>query len=70
MSKPDSYFDWELAHGVHGHRIISPSRKNSNLSNKSRFNRDIDQAKMKVNSLGIIDKDFKEFIKKWKMKNL
>ena len=59
MSKPDSsYFDWELCF-----------RKNSNLSNKSRLNRDIDQAKMKVNSLGIIDKDFKEFIKKWKMKN-
>lgn len=54
-----SYFDWELCF-----------RKNSNLSNKARFNRDIDQAKMKVNSLGIIDKDFKEFIKKWKMKNL
>lgn len=53
-----SYFDWELCF-----------RKNSNLSNKARFNRDIDQAKMKVNSLGIIDKDFKEFIKKWKMKN-
>ncbi len=66
MSKLDSYYDWELQFRK---KTMPSVIEIENQNNKSRLNRDIDQAKMKVNSLGIIDKDFKEFIKKWKMKN-
>ncbi len=59
MSKPVSYFDWELCFRI-----------NTRLRNKSEFNRDTKHVKIKVNSLGIIDEHFKEFLKKWKMKNL
>ncbi len=59
MSKPESYFDWQLAF-----------RKNSDRSKKENMNKIYGSSKLKVNSLGISDKNFKDFMRKWKLKNL
>jgi len=55
MSKVMSYFDWELTFKK------GLKSKNSNIKMAK---------KVKVNSIGINDKDFKLFLKDWKDKNL
>jgi len=55
MSKVMSYFDWELTFKK------GLKSKNSNVKMAK---------KVKVNSIGINDKDFKSFLKNWKDKNL
>ena len=60
MSKAvSSYFDWE-----------SKFRKTSNLKHNTKAINDSDLSKDNLNSLGVSDKSFKDFMKKWKEKNL
>ena len=60
MSKAiTSYFDWE-----------SNFRKTSNSKHNPKSINDSDLNKDNFNSLGISDKSFKDFMKKWKQKNL
>ena len=56
MSKPDSYYDWELQ--------FRKKTEFSGIATKRILNNE------KANSLGISDKTFKEFMRKWKLKNL
>ena len=58
MSKAVSYFDWELNF-----------RKKSQSSQISEFETKRVIDKEKVNSLGIPDNNYKDFMKKWKEKN-
>jgi hypothetical protein len=67
MSKPDSYYDWELQFRK---KAIPSIIELKNQNNKSEFNHTSKNAKITVNSLGIIDEHFKEFMKKWKKNNL
>jgi len=55
LKKASSYFDWELKF-----KKTSNFKHNTN-SNLNKYNK---------NSLGISDKSFKDFMKKWKEKNL
>ncbi|MFX1392155.1 MAG: hypothetical protein ACFFAH_01145 [Promethearchaeota archaeon] len=60
MSKAiTSYFDWESKF-----RKVSNSKQNPKSINDSDFDND------NFNSLGISDESFKDFMKKWKEKNL
>lgn len=59
MSKAVSYFDWELNF-----------RKNSQLVHNSEIETKKIINKEEVNSLGISDNKYKDFMKKWKEKNL
>jgi len=56
LTKVSSYFDWEL-------KFKKTSNFKHNTNSNSNFN------KYKKNSLGISDKNFKDFMKKWKEKN-
>ncbi len=58
MSKPDSYFDWQLTF-----------RNNTDQFNKENSNKISSHNKLNINSLGISDKVFKDFMRKWKLKN-
>ena len=57
-SKVASYFDWELKF-----RNGPSLNHNTNPINNSNLNKE------NFNSLGIYDKTFKDFMKKWKKKN-
>ncbi len=60
MSKTvSSYFDWELNF-----------RRKSQLSHISEIETKRIRDKEDVNSLGISDNNYKDFMKKWKEKNL
>ena len=56
MSKPDSYFDWQLTF-----------RNNTDQFNKENSNKISSHNKLNINSLGISDKVFKDFMRKWKL---
>jgi len=56
LTKVSSYFDWELKF-----------KKTSNFRHNTNFNSNLN--KDNKNSLGISDKNFKDFMKKWKEKN-
>jgi hypothetical protein len=58
MSKAVSYFDWEL-----NFRKKSQLGHNSDIETKSIIKKE------EVNSLGIADNNYKDFMKKWKAKN-
>jgi len=59
MSKAiSSYFDWELKF-----------KKTSNFKQHTNSNYNSKLKKDNKNSLGISDKSFKDFMKKWKEKN-
>ncbi len=57
LTKVSSYFDWELKF-----------RKTSNLKHKTNSIGNLNE--YNFNSLGISNKSFKNFMKKWKEKNL
>jgi len=59
MSKVASYFDWEL-----DFRKKSQLNHNSEIKTKRMINKEA------VNSLGIAENMYKDFMKKWKEKNL
>ena len=59
MSKAVSYFDWELNF-----------RKKSQLSHISETETKRIKNKEEINSLGISDNNYKDFMKKWKEENL
>ena len=58
MSKAVSYFDWEL-----NFRKKSQLGHNSENETKRIINKE------DINSLGISDNEFKDFMRKWKLKN-
>ncbi|MHA1256375.1 MAG: hypothetical protein ACTSPS_12320 [Promethearchaeota archaeon] len=51
-------YDWELNF-----------RKKATLNPKSNNKKETMKIKEKTNSLGLVDNDFKDFMKKWKEKN-
>ena len=57
MSKAISYYDWEL--NFRKKAIVKPISRNKTDKN----------SKEMVNSLGLSDNTFKDFMKKWKEKN-
>ncbi len=59
MSNAISYYDWEL--NFRQKTVINP---------KSKGKKTINIVKKNVNSLGISDNTFKDFMNKWKEKNL
>ena len=59
LTKLSSYFDWELKF-----------RKNSDLKHKTNSINNLNLNEYNFNSLGISNKSFKDFMKKWKDKNL
>ena len=59
LTKLSSYFDWELKF-----------RKNLNLKHKTNSINNLNLNEYNFNSLGISNKSFKDFMKKWKDKNL
>ena len=58
LTKVSSYFDWELKF-----------KKTSNFKHNTNSNYNSKLKKDNKNSLGISDKSFKDFMKKWKEKN-
>jgi len=58
MSKAISYYDWEL--NFRKNAFLNPNSKNKT---KKRINQE------NINSLGLSDNAFKDFMKKWKKKN-
>ena len=54
-----SYFDWQLSF-----RKKTDQLKKENSSNIPKY------SKLYINSLGISDKYFKDFMRNWKLKNL
>ena len=59
MSKAISYYDWEL--NFRKKAVVKPYSRNKNKKENSQEY---------VNSLGLSDNTFKDFMKKWKEKNL
>jgi len=59
MSKAISYYDWELNF-----------RKKATLNPEFNIKKETMKIKEKTNSLGLADNTFKDFMKKWKEKNL
>jgi hypothetical protein len=59
LTKISSYFDWELKF-----------RKTSNLKHQTNSIHNFNLNEYNFNSLGISNKSFKNFMKKWKDKNL
>ncbi|TFG27245.1 MAG: hypothetical protein EU532_07930 [Promethearchaeota archaeon] len=59
MSKPDSYFDWQLTFRKKADQIHKENLKKLPLN-----------ARINLNSLGISDNNFREFMKNWKIRNL
>ncbi len=59
MSKAISYYDWEL--NFRKKAVLKPNSRN-------KTGRKISQGK--INSLGLSDNAFKDFMKKWKSENL
>ena len=59
MSKAISYYDWEL--NFRKKTILNPNSKNEKKTTNY---------KDSVNSLGLADNTFKDFMKKWKDQNL
>ncbi len=58
MSKAISYYDWELNF-----------RKKAVLTHNSRNKTEKKSSQEKINSLGLSDNAFKDFMKEWKEKN-
>jgi len=58
MSKPNSYFDWQ-----------STFRKKIFQINKENLSKITHNNDVNVNSLGISDNAFKDFMRKWKNEN-
>ena len=59
MSKAISYYDWEL--NFRKKAVLTPSYRNKTEKIISKEN---------INSLGLSDNAFKDFMKKWKSENL
>lgn len=58
MSKPNSFFDWQLTF-----------RKKTDQIQKENFRNKINNNDVNINSLGISDKYFKDFMRNWKIKS-
>ena len=57
MSKPESYFDWQLTF-----------KKNNDQINNRKSNNNNENKNVIINSLGIPDYEFEAFMKNWKKK--
>ena len=58
MSKAISYYDWEL--NFRKKAVLTPNSRNKTEKKSSQE---------KINSLGLSDNAFKDFMKEWKEKN-
>ena len=59
MSKAISYYDWEL--NFRKKAVLTPNSRNKT---KKKISQE------KINSLGLSDNAYKDFMKKWKSENL
>ncbi|MGV9173297.1 MAG: hypothetical protein ACOC44_16810 [Promethearchaeia archaeon] len=63
MSKSVSYYDWEL-------KFRSKEKKKSGTEKQTVQTKLVDERRDNLNSLGISESDYRQFMKKWKKKNL